>query len=113
MKKTCETCKFRTEPATFRVCHPCKSGPDGNTNWTDKAFKARTEAAKICQGGASNPIPISKALHDAILEVRKEGGNEATDAAVYLILHQLAYILTGVDIAEPSRYCRASEEVGL
>ena len=112
MEKTCQTCKYENEPAADRPCKNCLDGPDGGTNWVDKAHKARIKAAQTCQAGACNPIPISKALHDAIMEVHKEGGDARKDAAVYLILHQLSYILVGTDFVDPARYTEAMREIG-
>ena len=108
MEKTCKTCKYEKELYTFPTCQTCIKN---YSNWVDKAHKLRIKAAQTCQAGACNPIPISKALHDAILEVHQEQGDPAKDAAVYLILHQLTYLLTGVDIAEPGRYAKSMVEV--
>lgn len=57
----------------------------------------RNEFAKIAQGGASNARRMSTALTEAIDECRAEGVSEHEDPAVFLILHQLAWVLTSHD----------------
>lgn len=71
----------------------------------------RHKDAVMIQGGACNPIPISKALYDACMEVHHEGGNAREDAAVRLIAHQLSYILgvPAIDY-ETSVYTRLIDE---
>ena len=59
----------------------------------------RNALAKLIQEGASNPIPISRALNEAIAECREEKVSPSEDPAVFMILHQLAYILGAGDIA--------------
>lgn len=71
------------------------------------------------QNGACNALPVANALVEAIREVRDESGGsmdaETKDAAVFLILHQLTFLLTGHDIAMTSalgeRYLRSSDEL--
>lgn len=109
MTKTCKTCKNEFEPGTFPACRSCTD--QNPVNWVDKNHKFRIKSAQTCQAGACNPVPISKALHDAIMEVHKEGGDPTKDAAVYLILHQLTFLLTGVDFAD-HRYSQAMQEIG-
>lgn len=53
--------------------------------------------AITAQSGASNPRPIAQALVDAIGECYVEGVAPNKDPAVFLILHQLAFVLTGHD----------------
>lgn len=58
----------------------------------------RNEHARICQQGASNERKVAQCLVEAIDECRAEGVNPREDAAVFLINHQLAFLLTGHDI---------------
>lgn len=58
----------------------------------------RFKVALICQEGASNQRLIAAKLVEAIDEVRAEAGDIQTDPAVFLILHQLTWVLTGHDI---------------
>lgn len=55
----------------------------------------RFRDAQTAQNGACNPRPIANALVDAIGECYVEGISPAEDAAVFLILHQLAHVLVG------------------
>ena len=71
----------------------------------------RNEYARIIQGGASNQRKIAACLVEAIDECRAEGVRMEADPAVYLILHQLVYILTGTDIADMDRYVAAMSAV--
>lgn len=71
----------------------------------------RNEHARICQGGASNQRLIAGCLVEAIDECRAEGVSMKADPAVYLILHQLVYVLTGSDIAGHDRYTAAMSAV--
>lgn len=76
----------------------------------------RIKSALICQAGACNPRPIAKALLDAIDECRAEGVEEANDPAVFLILHQLVWVLAGNDFAcasevQQARYDRSMEGI--
>lgn len=60
----------------------------------------RNKMADICQGGASNERRVAMALVEAIDECRAENTDPREDPAVFLILHQLAHLLTkGHDIA--------------
>jgi hypothetical protein len=59
----------------------------------------RFENARIIQGGACNPGPIVNALADAIRDCYDENIMPADDPAVFLILHQLTFVLTGQDFA--------------
>lgn len=59
----------------------------------------RQEFARICQEGASNRRRVSRALLEAIEECQAEGADPDKDPAVFLILHQLAFLLTGHDMA--------------
>ena len=73
----------------------------------------RIEAARICQAGASNERKVAQVLVDAIDECRAEGVDPRTDDAVFLILHQLAFLLDGIDIGSIRRWERACKKVGL
>ena len=53
--------------------------------------------AATCQGGASNERRVAMALVEAIDECRTEGVNPREDAAVFLIAHQLTFLLTEHD----------------
>lgn len=55
----------------------------------------RFKDAATAQSGACNPIPIASALVNAIDECRAEGVEPREDPAVFLILHQIVFILTG------------------
>lgn len=59
----------------------------------------RNEMARICQEGASNRRRVARALHEAIEECLNENLMPEQDPAVFLILHQLTFLLTGHDIA--------------
>jgi len=76
---------------------------------------ARNKTAYRIQQGASNPRPIANELLKAIDECRAEGKNEREDPAVFLILHQLCFVLTGHDFAFggalSSRHGKAYEAV--
>lgn len=82
----------------------------------------RNKHAVIAQEGASNPIPLAKALVDGIEELKAErqaAGLPFTstvtimqDPALRLIVHQLAWLfrvgdLCGVEQAEYARLCAA------
>ena len=73
----------------------------------------RTEYARIAQSGASNPRRLASALVEAIDECRAENVDPAQDAAVYLITHQLGWLLMGTDPGGGERWLKASKEVGL
>lgn len=67
----------------------------------------RNEFAKIAQSGATNQRRVAMALVEAIGECRAEGVSEDEDPAVFLILHQLAHLLTGgYDIASNNERMR-------
>jgi hypothetical protein len=58
------------------------------------------EALQIVDPGASNPSGIAHAIVAACIEVRNEGGSTATDAAVRLMVTQLAWVChadSGID----------------
>lgn len=59
----------------------------------------RNHNALTAQNGACNPRPIVKALADAINDCYAESTSPTTDPAVFLLLHQLTYLLTSFDIA--------------
>lgn len=59
----------------------------------------RKEFAKIAQGGASNAYRLSTALTEAMQECRDEGVDYHEDPAVFLILHQLVWVLTTHDFS--------------
>ena len=71
----------------------------------------RNANAITAQSGASNPRPIAQALVDAIGECYVEGVAPNKDPAVFLILHQLAWVLTGHDLGShrdlAERYVKA------
>lgn len=75
----------------------------------------RMKAAITCQSGACNPLPISLALNEAIQECRTKDVEPSEDAAVFLILHQLVYLMTGHDLVVNQRmmdrYNKAVEEM--
>ncbi len=58
----------------------------------EKAMPKRYENALAIQEGACNPSGIALAIVDACREVRDEGKQATTDAAVRLMTHQLAFI---------------------
>lgn len=64
-------------------------------------MNTRNQMAVTCQGGASNRRRVSRALHEAVEECNLSVpyANPDDDPAVFLILHQLTYLLTGHDIA--------------
>lgn len=59
--------------------------------------QTRKDMAVTCQGGASNRRRVSRALHEAIEECYLDGVNADDDPSVFLIAHQLIYLLTGHD----------------
>lgn len=63
----------------------------------------RFKTAQIIQSGASNQRLIAAKLLEAIDEVRNENGDIQSDPAVFLILHQLAWVLTGHDFSIGNR----------
>lgn len=70
----------------------------------------RFKDAQTAQNGACNPRPIANALVNAIDECRAEGVDPTEDPAVFLILHQLAWILTGHDFSINDRQGARWEE---
>jgi len=52
----------------------------------------RFQNALDIQGGACNPSGIALAIVDGVQEARKDGKDACKDAAVRLMVHQLAYI---------------------
>jgi hypothetical protein len=62
-------------------------------------MNTRNKMAVTCQGGASNERRVAMALVEAIDECRAENVNPREDAACFLILHQLAFLMTGFDMA--------------
>lgn len=80
-------------------------------------MNTRNKMAVTCQGGASNERRVAMALVEAIDECRAEGKNPREDAACFLILHQLAFLLTGHDVVLGNdrlfdRFNKAMAEVG-
>lgn len=83
------------------------------------AMSQRNQHAVIAQQGASNPIPLAKALVDGIEEIKAErtaAGLPFTstvtimeDPALRLIVHQLAHLFRAYSLegAEYSRLCQA------
>lgn len=63
-------------------------------------MRTRQENAIAAQQGAVNPRPICAALQEAIGECYTEGIAPSEDAAVYMLLHQLVFILTGSEITD-------------
>ena len=70
----------------------------------------RFKNARDIQAGASNPVAIINVLKDAVVEARAENADPAKDPAVYLILHQLAWVLIGKDIGD-ERFSPAYNQV--
>lgn len=62
-------------------------------------MNTRNQMALTCQDGASNRRRVSRALHEAIEECAAQGVDADADPAVFLILHQLTFLLTGHDLA--------------
>ena len=64
-------------------------------------MNTRNAMAATCQGGASNRRRVSRALHEAIEECANSTPyvDPDSDPAVFLILHQLTFLLTGHDMA--------------
>lgn len=58
----------------------------------------RQEYAKIAQEGASNALRLSTALTGALQECIDEKIDYSEDPAVFLILHQLVWVLTQYDM---------------
>lgn len=76
-------------------------------------MRKRFKDAHTAQAGACNPRPIANALVNAIDECRAEGVDPTEDLAVFLILHQLVYVLAWTDIAVGAgmRYIEAMNAV--
>ena len=73
----------------------------------------RFQNALQAQEGASNQRLLARILGEAIEDVSKERGFISDDPAVYLITHQLVWVLYGTDITlkhgsrwgEATQYC--------
>lgn len=63
----------------------------------------RQEYAKIAQEGASNAYRLSTALTEAMQECRDENVSYHDDPYVFLILHQLVWVLTQYDMCLQER----------
>ena len=59
----------------------------------------RAKNAIAVQNGASNPIVLTRLLDEAVRECLAENSSVQDDAAVFLISHQLVYVVTGHDFA--------------
>lgn len=59
----------------------------------------RNSNARGIQNGASNPHAIARVLVEALDECRADNVQPADDPAVFLILHQLTWVLTHLDFA--------------
>jgi hypothetical protein len=57
----------------------------------------RNKMARVCQEGASNERRVAMALVEAIDECIADGCSPRNDAAVFMIAHQLTWLLTGHD----------------
>lgn len=97
-------CEGEEHQRIFR--EEAQSWYDRDMKWTDllpkmqrawrDSFPARWQVALNIDEGAVNPIPIATAIADACREVNDErGGNSHHDAAVRIMVHQLAHI-TGI-----------------
>lgn len=62
------------------------------------------------QEGASNRRLVSRKLHEMIVEVSDAGGDPDSDPAVFLVLHQLVWILTSRDMAHSHEEWRMATE---
>ena len=92
-----DTCEADAQPAVVITTEP-----------------KRFDAARICQEGASNPRRIATSLVEAIDECRAEGVNPQFDAACFLILHQLCWVMrAGEPSVSPARYNTACKAVGM
>lgn len=67
----------------------------------EQRIAARLRIAYGMQQGASNPRPIVTELSKAISDCYTDGIAPNEDDAVFLLLHQLTFVLTGYDIAIP------------
>ena len=75
---------------------------------------SRFQDALFIQDGACNPSGMAHALVKACKECLDEGVSQREDPAVKLIVHQIAYIVLGVDKFSPGQdigleYSRAME----
>lgn len=59
----------------------------------------RAKNAIAVQNGASNPLALTRLLDEAVRECQQENASVQDDAAVFLISHQLVYVVTGHDFA--------------
>lgn len=59
----------------------------------------RFKTALMIQGGASNRRLVSRKLHEAIVECQDEGKSTEDCPAIFLICHQMTFLLTGHDFA--------------
>ena len=64
----------------------------------------RNANARGIQNGACNPHAISRVLVEALDECRALYLNPADDPAVFLILHQLVFLLMERDVAVSDTY---------
>lgn len=71
----------------------------------------RHRDAIAIQAGACNALAVANALCESIRAVREEGGdwNATHDPAVQLILHQLAFLVTGRDMPMSLDYSEACD----
>lgn len=73
----------------------------------------RHREALIIDGGAVNPLPITRALHDAAVEAMEE--TRSTDAvwqdpAILIMLNQICH-MAGIQAAvDLDRYCAVREQ---
>lgn len=75
----------------------------------------RFKDAQTAQNGACNPRPIAAALINAIGECYTEGVAPYEDCAVFLILHQLVFILNdgNQDTGDLGKYMGAMDALEL
>lgn len=67
---------------------------------------ARFKDALAIQEGASNRRLVSRKLHEAIVECQDEGKSTEDCPAVFLICHQLTFLVTGHD------FCVGDDRLG-
>lgn len=91
-------------------------GSDGNQEYDEMdnvtTVTKRTRDAKAAQNGACNPRAVAQALLDAIDATRAEDKSEREDDDVFMLVHQLAFLLADADFCSDSaelteRYARA------
>jgi hypothetical protein len=71
----------------------------------------RHDNALLIQQGACNPAGIARSLVEACDECLKEGVSQREDAAVRLIVHQLAHLMAVSQIdASLTEYSRLTDE---